>query len=111
MNLTEEQIRLYARQLKNPSFGEHIQILRQSPPDSGFGELLLELMKVESVSRQENQYRRRLKAADFPYEKTMDEFDFSQLSDAVSPIFLNELTGCQFIEDRQNIVMVGNHLF
>lgn len=108
MNLTEEQIRIYARQLKIPNFGEYVQILRQSPPDSGFGELLLELMKAESVSRQENQYRRRLKAADFPYEKTMDEFDFSQLSNAVSPIFLNELASCQFIENRQNIVMVGN---
>ncbi len=42
-------------------------------------------------SRQENQNRRRLKAAGFPYLKTMEEFDCSQLNDAVSPVFLNEL--------------------
>ena len=35
-------------------------------------------------SRQENQNRRRLKAAGFPYLKTMEEFDCSQLNDAVS---------------------------
>ena len=59
-------------------------------------------------SRQENQNRRRLKAAGFPYLKTMEEFDCSQLNDAVSPVFLNELASCQFISGRQNVVMIGN---
>ena len=65
-------------------------------------------MKTETASRQENQNKRRLKAAGFPYLKTMDEFDCSQLNEAVSPLFLNELASCQFIRQRQNIVMVGN---
>lgn len=108
MNVTEEQIRLYARVLKIPSFGEYIQVLRQAAPDADFGTLLLELMKAESASRQENQYRRRLKAAAFPFEKTLDEFDVCQLNDAVSPVFLNELASCKFISDKQNVVMIGN---
>ena len=65
-------------------------------------------MKTETASRQENQNKRRLKAAGFPYLKTLDEFDFNQLNEAVSPLFLNELASCQFIRQRQNIVMVGN---
>ena len=65
-------------------------------------------MKTETVSRQENQNKRRLKAAGFPYLKTMDEFDCSQLNEAVSPLFLNELASCQFIRQRQNVVMIGN---
>ena len=65
-------------------------------------------MKTETASRQENQNKRRLKAAGFPYLKTMDEFDCSQLNEAVSPLFLNELASCQFIRQRQNIVMIGN---
>ena len=101
-------IRLYARQLKIPTFAEYEEILRQADPSADFGTLLLELMKTETASRQENQNKRRLKAAGFPYLKTLDEFDCRQLNEAVSPLFLNELASCQFIRQRQNIVMVGN---
>ena len=55
-------------------------------------------MKAETASRQENQNKKRLKTAGFPYQKTMEEFDVSQLNDAVSPIFLPELSSCQFIQ-------------
>lgn len=108
MNVTEEQIRFYAKQLKIPTFGDYRQILRTVSPDADFGDLLLELMRTESTSRQENQNRRRLKAAGFPYHKTLDEFDCGQLNSSVSPVFLNELASCQFIRDKQNIVMIGN---
>lgn len=88
MNTVDELIRLHAKQLKIPSFAEYHEVLRQADPSAGFSDILLELMKAETLSRQENQNRRRLKAAGFPYLKTMEEFDVSQLSDAVSPLFL-----------------------
>jgi len=72
------------------------------------GELLLELMKAENTSRQENQNHRRLKKAGFPYLKTLDEFDMKQLNGTMSPVFLQELASCKFIQKRQNIVMIGN---
>ena len=107
-DVTNELIRLYAKQLKIPSFAEYQEVLRQADPSAGFSDLLLELMKAETASRQENQNRRRLKAAGFPYLKTMEEFDYSQLNDAVSPLFLQELASCQFIQNRQNVIMIGN---
>jgi len=106
MNAVHEQIRLYAKQLKIPTFAEYEEILRQADPSCGFGDLLLELMKAEAVSRQENQNRRRLKKAGFPYLKAMEEFDCKQLNDAVSPVFLQELATCKFIQDRQNVIMM-----
>ena len=105
MNAVDELIRLYAKQLKIPSFAEYREVLRQADPSAGFADLLLELMKAETASRQENQNRRRLKAAGFPYLKTMEEFDCSQLNDAVSPLFLQELASCKFIQNRQNVIM------
>lgn len=78
MNPNAEMIRLYAKQLKIPTFADYEEVLRHSDPSADFTELLLELMTAESKSRQENQNRRRLKAAGFPYLKTMEEFDCSQ---------------------------------
>ena len=45
MNATDELIRLYAKQLKIPSFTEYQEVLRQADPSAGFADLLLELMK------------------------------------------------------------------
>ena len=106
MNATDELIRLYAKQLKIPSFSEYHEILRQADPSAGFADLLLALMKAESASRQENQNRRRLKAAGFPYLKTMEEFDCSQLNETVSPLFLQELSSCQFIQNSATLPLI-----
>lgn len=57
MNATDELIRLYAKQLKIPSFAEYHEVLRQADPSAVFADLLLELMKAETSSRQENQNR------------------------------------------------------
>lgn len=108
MDVKEEQIRLYARQLKIPTFANYRDILRQCKPEANFTDLLLDLMMAEASSRQENQTKRRLKAAAFPFQKTLDDFDMTQLNPSVSPVFLQELASCKFIADRQNIVMIGN---
>ena len=47
MNAVDELIRLYAKQLKIPSFAEYREVLRQADPSAGFADLLLELMKAE----------------------------------------------------------------
>lgn len=105
---TAEEIRLYARMLKLPTFADYERVIRQASPSCDFGDLLLELMRAECEARQENQVRRRLKAAAFPFQKTLEEFDMSQLNPSVSPIFLNELATCQFIRERKNLVLMGN---
>ena len=108
VDVVNEQIRFYAKQLKIPTFAEYEEVIRQADPSLGLSGLLLELMKGECEARQENQNRRRLKAAGFPYLKTLDEFDFSQLNNTVTREFVMELASCQFVSSKQNIVMIGN---
>ena len=43
----EEQIRMYAKLLKIPTFTTYKEVLRQLSPDSDMGEILLSLMKTE----------------------------------------------------------------
>ena len=50
MNAVDELIRLYAKQLKIPSFAEYREVLRQADPSAGFADLLLELMKAETAA-------------------------------------------------------------
>ena len=82
----EEQIKLLAKQMKLPTFANYNDILRQAKPGADFSDLLLDLLMAEAAARQENQNRRRLKAAAFPYRKTLDGFDFTKLNENVSPL-------------------------
>ncbi|NLB81848.1 MAG: ATP-binding protein [Clostridiaceae bacterium] len=107
-NYVEDQIRFYAKHLRIPTFGDYNEILRRMKSDSKFEDILLEIMKSESLQRQENQNRRRLKAAGFPYQKTLDDLDLDRYNGSITEIFLNELSSCKFIAEKKNIVMIGN---
>ena len=106
--LIDDQIRMLSKQLKIPTFVNYTELLRQTDPDSDFGELLLALMKAEYEQRQENQNMRRLKQAGFPFTKTLDELDITRYNGQISEIFVNELASCKFIREHRNITMLGN---
>lgn len=108
VNPVSDQIKLYAKHLQIPTFGDYQEILRRLSPDDKFEDILLELMKVESTKRQGNQNKRRLKAAAFPYHKVLDDLDLGRYNGTITDIFISELTSCKFIEEKKNIVMIGN---
>lgn len=105
---TFEQIRILSKLLKVPTFMTYNDILRQAAPNTGFEQLLLTLMQKEYEQRQENNNRRRLKQACFPYTKTLDELDISRYDGKISTVFMNELASCRFINEKKNLVMIGN---
>ena len=107
IDVREEQIRLLAKELRIPTFADYTEVLRQSQSDANFGDLLLDLMNAEVAARREHQSQRRLKAAGFPYHKTLEEFEFDKLNPNVSPVFIQELASCKFIDERKNIVFIG----
>ncbi|MBM7615153.1 IS21-like element helper ATPase IstB [Alkaliphilus hydrothermalis] len=98
---------MYSKQLKLPTFCDYENIIRQLDTRKGYEDFLLELLKQECDQRQENNQKRRIKAAKFPYIKTLDEYEFNRLKHVKEP-FLWELSGCDYIDKHQNIVMIGN---
>lgn len=108
INSTDEQIKLLAKQLKIPTFTTYRETLRKAGSDVEFNELLLSLMQTEYEQRQENNNRRRLKSACLPFTKTLDELDISRYDGTISDIFISELASCRFIEEKKNLVMIGN---
>jgi DNA replication protein DnaC len=107
LNPLKEMVKIYAKQLKMPTFAIYENIVRQLTPGDGYDKFLCELMKLELSQRREAGQQRRIKKAGFPVMKTIDEFDFSRLKH-VSESCIQELSSCDFIKNRQNIVMIGN---
>ncbi len=103
----KESIKLYAKQLRIPTFYNYEHIIRQLSPGDGYDKFLSELMKQEVLQRQEAGQKRRIKNARFPFIKTLDEFDYTRL-EHVSKSSIWELAACDYISKRQNIVMIGN---
>lgn len=102
-----EQISLYAKQLRLPTFTEYDDVIRQADPDLSYGGFLMEMMRRELEHRHENQMKKRLENAAFPFEKTLDEFQMDRLNPSLSPSFISELASCDFIKKHQNIIMIG----
>lgn len=108
MNNTNAQIiELYARQLRIPSFKLYGDVIRQLDSNQSYEDFLLALLKNELDTRMASSQRRKIKAANFPYLKTLDELDCSLLEHITDP-FIHQLASCDFISKRQNIVMIGN---
>lgn len=102
------QILLHAKSLRLPTLKGYEQILRVSQDKQDtYEEFLLKILDAEYNSRQANQQRRRIRSAKFPFEKTLDEFDIRRL-EHIPPNVIWELSACDYIDKKQNIIMIGN---
>jgi DNA replication protein DnaC len=107
MNINAETIELYSRQLRIPTFNHYDDIIRQLGSNKSYEEFLISLMKMELDSRMESSQRRKIKSANFPYIKTIDELECNRF-EHITEAFIHELASCDFVSKRQNIVMIGN---
>jgi DNA replication protein DnaC len=71
-----------------------------------YAEFLRGLLQEELLAREENQLRRRLKDAGFPFEKTLDDFDFRLRPELNRQVFLRYLDD-RFITQGRTLVLVG----
>jgi DNA replication protein DnaC len=68
---------------------------------------LLQLCEQELLDRERRAADRRLKAAKFPNPKTLESFDFRARPSVNRPM-MTELTRCEYIDKRENVLLVGN---
>ena len=67
---------------------------------------LLQLVELEMIDRERRSAERRLKSAKFPFQKTLDEFDFSAAPSINKPLLLELMRG-DYLDGRENILLVG----
>ena len=81
--------------------------LRQAKQDKlSYEELLLNLTKIEVLSRKENGYKRRLSEAKFPLIKPLDTYEFGAAPDLDARL-IKELSGCEYAKKARNVIFLG----
>ena len=99
----------YLKQLKLPTvLREYARLAAVCTQDrSDYATYLLRLAEREVIEREHRAAERRVKAAGFPVIKTLDTFDFAA-QPSVNEALVRELIGGAYIENRENVLVVGN---
>jgi len=81
-------------------------IQRAAEQDLGYEEFLRGLLEEELVAREEKRWKRRLKQANFPFERTLEQFDFRFRPELKRQVFLTYLQDA-FITEGRSLVLIG----
>lgn len=81
--------------------------VRQAEASSlGYGEFLDQLLAEELLARQENQLKRKMKAAGFPYPATIEQFDFALRPELKRPVLMRFLDS-RFVTNAGSLLLIG----
>ncbi len=113
MKLSRQQIReqivRYSKELRLPSLRQDFEQRAQqaSEQKSSYEEYLLDLLEHEYHSRVERRKKQRVRRAQFPYRKYLEDLQVEELpADAAEKLGL--LERLDFIRSGRNIVLAGN---
>lgn len=98
----------YLKQLKLPAIGREYQTLARAAEQQNAGYLgyLQALLEQEITEREERQLQRRLVQAHFPYDKRLEDFDFSVVP-SVPKTRILELAQGAFLTQHANLLLLG----
>ena len=96
------------KQLKLPAIARDDQTLAREAERQNAGDLgdLQALLDHEVLEREERQLQRRLVQARFPYEKRLEDFDFSVVP-SVPKTRVLELAHGAFVAQHENVLVLG----
>ena len=101
-------IEAYLKTLKLPGMrAEYQPAARQARSDHWQFEAYLEyLLERELNTREQHMVERRLREAQFPERKTLDQIDWSAMK-GVTPQQLEELATCGYLDEAHDIIIAG----
>jgi DNA replication protein DnaC len=99
----------HLRVLRLPVFSrEHPKVAEQCAREKlDYATFLLRLAELELIERERKGAQRRMRAAKFPSDKSLDEFDFTAVPTLNKKQVL-ELARCEWIDKRENVIFLGN---
>ena len=98
----------HLKTLKLPAFArDYAARARQARDgDWDYEDYLRELLEAEVISRRERCAARRLRAAQFPDHKTLEQIDWQALQ-GISKPKLAELSSCDYLDRAEDVVFAG----
>lgn len=108
MNQSDMLLNVYLKKLRLPAISSCYAKMAEDAAANklGYTEYLLALIEAEICQREGNMRKRRLSAARFPMEKTLDTFEFGSLPN-LSRESLFQLAGGEYIAKKENLIMAG----
>ncbi len=99
----------YLKQLKLPTIARAYPTAAREAADRNlsYPAFLTDLCEQELRQREQNQLARRIKAAQFPWPKALDEFDFSAVP-SLNKAKVLELARGEFVRGHEPVIIVGN---
>lgn len=107
-DIRNEIVITYLKRLRLNRIARDCESLAREAEQRGLGYLgyLQALLEGELAQRHEQRLRQRLKAAAFPYQKRLEDFDFS-LVPCVPKVKVLELAQGAFLGAQENILFIG----
>jgi DNA replication protein DnaC len=98
----------HLKQLKLPAIMRDYRRLADDADRQNLGHIayLQALLEAEVTQREERQLQRRLVSARFPYEKRLEDFDFSQVPSVPKARVLTLAQG-SFVAQHENLLLLG----
>ena len=97
---------LRAFKLSGMAFSLEERLIYAQTNKLSYKDLLELLCEDEKSTRKDNNYKRRKNAAKLPSVKKLEDFDFS-FQPTIDQKVIADLATCQFINSKENIILVG----
>jgi DNA replication protein DnaC len=107
-SLAIEQIQQKMRQLKLVRTAGQLPLLLQdaSKGEVAYSEFLAELFGRELAAKQERHTAMKTTMARFPFQKSLESFDF-KFQPSIEPKVVRELATGRFLADADNVLLLG----
>ena len=107
-NATYQELRSHLAYLKLLAIAEHLAgaLERAEQEKPGYTPFLADLFAVEVAATEERRLAGRLRFANFPSSKVLEEFDFSAQPN-LDRRLIEELATLRFIEEKANALLIG----
>ena len=92
--------------LSGMAFSLEERLIYAQTNNLSYKDLLELLCEDEKSTRKDNNYKRRKNAAKLPSVKKLEDFDFS-FQPTIDQKVIADLATCQFINSKENIILVG----
>lgn len=109
MNNINENIKAFTKDIGLPGIRKNYEILIEEfkNKENDYSGFLLKLLELEYYSRQKSRKQSRIRQAEFPYKKYLDELNLNDLPDDAKNK-LSDLENLNFIKNGRNIILAGN---